>query len=254
MIRLIQIVTICCVTLSLNNSFAQVSHDSELFQILKEKDSLMFEIGFNQCDLSQFEKLLPEKFEFYHDKDGIITSKDVFIKTFQENLCSSGNNITKRILVEGSMEIFALYDEKQLYGAMQIGVHQFGNTTAKFTHLWLKEKGQWVPSRMISYDHKMKEPTVITDINFVKLSSGEMSIYLGDYKFSPDFTLSIINEEGKLYGNAQGQKVEIKPYGNHRFLDESKTMKLTFTSNESGLISGLTMDGPNGQMTAKKVN
>lgn len=233
---------------------AQVSHDSELFKTLKAKDSLMFEVGFNQCELNQIADLLPDEFEFYHDKDGITKTRKAFIKTLEENLCSSGKNPYQRILEEGSLEIFPLHQQGELYGAIMTGRHSFGNTLARFTNLFLLIEGEWMPSRIFSYDHKMKEPTVISDVTFIKLSLDEISFYLGDYEFSEDFVLSIIREGEKMYGDAQGQKVEIKPYGNNNFLDNSQTMKLTFISSESETITGLIMQGPNGKMTAKKRN
>jgi len=250
----IQAIIICCVTLLLNNVIAQVPEDSDLFQILKEKDSLMFDVGFNTCDLKQIAELLPDKFEFYHDKGGITTSKKEFLETLRKNVCSTGETSVQRILEEGSLEVFPLHDGEKLYGAIQTGRHTFGNTEARFTNLFLLKDGEWMPSRILSYDHKTKKPEIISDVTFIKLTTDEMMLYLGDYKFSPDFTLTIINEDGKLYGDAQGQKVGIRPYGNHRFLDESQKMKLTFLSNENGIITGLTMTGPNGNMTAEKIN
>ena len=44
---------------------AQVEKSSKLFKTLKSKDSLLFNIGFNTCDISQFEKLVSNDFEFY---------------------------------------------------------------------------------------------------------------------------------------------------------------------------------------------
>ena len=32
----------------------QTKKSSELYQIIKEKDSLLFSVGFNNCDISQF--------------------------------------------------------------------------------------------------------------------------------------------------------------------------------------------------------
>ena len=53
---------------------AQTEKSSDLYQIIKEKDSLLFNIGFNNCDISQFENLVSEQFEFYHDQSGITDS------------------------------------------------------------------------------------------------------------------------------------------------------------------------------------
>lgn len=232
---------------------AQVAEDSDVYKAIKEKDSLMFEVGFNECNLSQIEALLPEQFEFYHDKDGITNTRTAFLKTIEENLCSSGRNKFNRILEPGSMEVFPLYDAGELYGAIQSGRHSFGNVDARFTNLWLLENGEWIPSRMMSYDHQMKEPEVITDVNFIQLSAEEMAIYLGRYRFSPDFTLAVIKEGNKIYGDAQGQKVEIKAFGNHQFLDQSQAMKLTFMADTSGVISILQIQGPNGTMLGEKM-
>lgn len=45
-------------------TFAQVDKNSDLYKTILAQDSLLFNIGFNQCDISQFEKLLSENLEF----------------------------------------------------------------------------------------------------------------------------------------------------------------------------------------------
>ena len=140
-----------------NLTNAQVERRSDLFQKLKATDSLLFQIGFNQCKLSQFEELLSEDFEYYHDQGGIDPSKEAFMETMRNGLCSTGINSTRRELVEKSLEVYPLGDEGFLYGAIQTGVHRFGQTTAKFTHLWLLEKGEWKLARVLSYNHVYRE-------------------------------------------------------------------------------------------------
>jgi len=235
-----------------NMSNAQVSKKHELHQILKAKDSLFFEVAFNTCNLAVLEKLLPEEFEFYHDKDGIIYSREVFISNFKKNICSSDKNVYKRVLVKGSLKVFPLYDHKKLYGAIQTGRHSFGSTIARFTNLWLLEDGKWMPKRILSYDHKLNKTPIVANVKYVKLTPAEMEIYLGDYEFSSDFTLSIINEGDKIYGKAQGQKAEIKYYGNHKFLDDKETMKLNFVLDKKGDVNGLKMISRDREMVAKK--
>jgi len=134
-------------------SMAQMERRSELFQILKAKDSLFFKVGFDQCKLNQLKELLSEDFEFYHDQGGIDPSKEAFMETMRNGLCSTGINPTRRVLVERSLEVYPLGDSGFLYGAIQKGVHRFGETTAKFTHLWLLENGEWKLARVLSYDH-----------------------------------------------------------------------------------------------------
>jgi hypothetical protein len=65
-----------------------------------------------------------------------------------------------------STAIFALYDDGILYGAIQEGVHQFFEkqldqaeqfgSSAKFTHLWLLENGEWKLTKSLSFEHQKK--------------------------------------------------------------------------------------------------
>jgi len=132
-----------------------------LFEQLKERDSLIFELGFNNCDTIQFRKLLSDDFEFYHDQNGLLESKDFFIHNIP-NLCKM-NYKPIRVLVDNSLEVFPLFSSGKIYGAIQIGVHEFYGeekdkpryltSTARFTHVWMIEGGDWKLKRILSYDH-----------------------------------------------------------------------------------------------------
>jgi len=62
------------------------------------------------------------------------------------------------------MEVFPLYDEDELYGAIQKGNHQFYKVedkrptelmiNAKFNHLWILENKDWKLRRVYSFDHQ----------------------------------------------------------------------------------------------------
>jgi len=60
--------------LNVTNLSAQVEQGSKLFIELKKLDSLIFERGFNNCDFSNFEAIINEDFEFYHDQGGLMKS------------------------------------------------------------------------------------------------------------------------------------------------------------------------------------
>jgi CubicO group peptidase (beta-lactamase class C family) len=150
------------------SAFAQ-SEKPELYRMIISKDSLLFQIGFNTCDISQFENLLSDKFEFFHDKDSISYKKE-FIYNLRNGLCISPTTYqSRRELVKESTEIYPLYKKKTLYGAMQLGVHKFYETiagkketyasTAKFTNVWLLEKGTWKLTKSFSYDHQTESTT-----------------------------------------------------------------------------------------------
>ncbi|HET6228103.1 MAG TPA: nuclear transport factor 2 family protein [Bacteroidia bacterium] len=148
---------------------AQLPETDTLFKKLKSLDSLLFEVGFNQCNIEAFETLVSNNsFEFYHDKGGPFLSKDAFIKSLKEGLCQASSPYKhRRELLKNTMEVYRLEKNGVLYGAVQIGLHRFferknnepeyAGSTAKFTHLWLLENGEWKLSRILSYDHQMKE-------------------------------------------------------------------------------------------------
>ena len=57
---------------------AQEEKSSDLYKTIMSKDSLLFNVGFNTCDISQFENLFSDDFEFYHDRDSI-SDKELFL-------------------------------------------------------------------------------------------------------------------------------------------------------------------------------
>ncbi|UPT67670.1 MAG: nuclear transport factor 2 family protein [Sphingobacteriales bacterium JAD_PAG50586_3] len=141
---------------------AQLDTNSTLYKTIKTCDSLLFTIGFNTCDISQFETLVSDKFEFYHDKSGITNTKVEFITSIKDGLCKMDYKPSRR-LVAGSMEVFPLENNGVVYGVIQNGKHRFYaldkdevtrlTSIARFTHLWLIENGKWKFSRGLSYDH-----------------------------------------------------------------------------------------------------
>lgn len=141
---------------------AQLDTTSTLYKTIKTCDSLLFNIGYNTCDISQFETLVSDKFEFYHDKSGITNTKLAFIVSIKDGLCKMKYK-PRRELVEGSMEVFPLENNGVVYGAIQTGKHRFYalgidgvvklTSIARFTHVWLIENGKWKFSRGLSYDH-----------------------------------------------------------------------------------------------------
>jgi len=144
-------------------TIGQVEVDSELFQTLKQKDSLIFHEGFNKCSLLPLENLLTADIEFYHDKGGF-QDKAQFMKAMRENICNSPDRKPIRKLAPNTLEVFPLYDNGVLYGALQKGKHEFyikepnkelyQTGAALFTILWIKENDDWKAKRIYSYHHE----------------------------------------------------------------------------------------------------
>lgn len=164
MIKSIVSIALFSIIVSTTNGQNHSLIKDDLYKTILSKDSLLFNIGFNTCDIRQFDTLLSEKFEFFHDKDSISLKKE-FIHNLRNGLCIAPHKYqSRRELVKESVEIYPLYKNEKLYGAIQIGIHKFYETisgqkeryasTAKFTSVWLLENGVWRLSRCLSYDHE----------------------------------------------------------------------------------------------------
>ena len=149
-------------TISISIVQGQVSKTSELFLTLKKQDSMFFERGFNQCDLEYLDKAIHKDLIFYHDQSGIQNRNDFFENT-KKYICSDPNKKPIRKVEEQSLEVFPLYNNGVLYGAIQSGVHNFyirepnkedvHTSRARFTHLYLLENGNWLLKEVLSFDH-----------------------------------------------------------------------------------------------------
>ncbi len=148
-------------------AWGQQAADTELYELLKEKDSLLFNAAFDTCDTETMASLFTEDFEFYHDKGGVTLGREAFLEPMKTN-CSQWDTKTlqpsKRILIENSLRVFPLRKDGVLYGAIQEGMHRFEflneqkqyqkGDIARFTHLWILTEGEWKIKRELSYDHQ----------------------------------------------------------------------------------------------------
>ncbi len=146
---------------------AQPAATTEVFKSILHCDSLLFNVGFNTCNIAQFDSLLSADFEFYHDKDSI-SYRSVFLYNLKHGLCASpGTYQSRRELLPNTTEVYPMYSRSGvLYGAVQHGIHRFYETvqggqeraasTARFTHFWLLVNNTWKLSRSFSYDHLVK--------------------------------------------------------------------------------------------------
>lgn len=145
----------------------QLAENSELYQTLKEKDSVLFHAAFNSCDPETMASLFTEDFEFYHDKGGATMSRELFLAPMRENCPNRDPGAlqpSKRILIPGSLEVYPLRKKGVIYGAIQHGVHRFEflnaeqeyqkGDIARFTHVWVQTDGTWKIKRELSYDHQ----------------------------------------------------------------------------------------------------
>lgn len=157
-----QFITILCLIGSIKFANGQAAKNSELFQTLQKQDSVFFERSFNLCDLDYLRKAIHKDLIFFHDQGGIQNRND-FLENTKNNICSNPNQKPIRKVDASGLEVYPLYNNGKLYGAIQSGIHDFyirepskqdvHTSKAKFTHVWLLENGEWLLKEVLSYDH-----------------------------------------------------------------------------------------------------
>lgn len=123
--------------------------DKELYDEILGMDEKFFN-AYNNCDLETQASIYSDSIEFFHDKGGLMTSKEQIIEGTKNNICGK----VTRALIEGSVEVYPIND----YGAVQIGYHKFFNNQepdaesipSKFIAIWQNDKGNWKMTKVIS--------------------------------------------------------------------------------------------------------
>ena len=128
----------------------------DLSTIISSLDRAFFE-AYNNCELSKIESLFTSDVEFYHEKRGQLTTRQLVMEAFSKNLCGDKSNRVRRELVAGTLQVYAIEN----YGALAVGEHRFYLTQAgqkekldgigRFANLWQLKDGEWRMSRVFSY-------------------------------------------------------------------------------------------------------
>ncbi len=149
--------------LFLNTTATCQTAANDLETTIFKYDSL-FWIAYNQCDIEGMNKFIADDVEFYHDKGGIMNGIEAFTNSTRKNLCGNNDYRVRREAKPGTVHIYPMMSNNEIYGAIISGEHYFyinqkgkaeyRSGLARFTHLWTKESGTWKMKRILSYDHK----------------------------------------------------------------------------------------------------
>lgn len=143
----------------------KIKTQAELEQAITALDRQLFD-AYNHCDLKEFDSLLANDVEFYHDQGGLTQGHAALTESVRQNICTGD---TQRALVPGTLKIYPLKG----FGAIEIGVHRFihpktaaanGIGEASFVHLWRYKDGEWKLLRALSYDHHAAEAGPPSDL------------------------------------------------------------------------------------------
>jgi len=129
--------------------YKYVPESKELYAKIVHMDSVLFN-AYNNCDMETQAKIFSDNLEFYHDKGGLMTSKQALLDAIKKNICGK----VTRVLVPGSIEVYPIAG----FGAVEIGLHRFINHQEndnlskpdKFICVWKQTGGTWQVTRVIS--------------------------------------------------------------------------------------------------------
>jgi hypothetical protein len=123
--------------------------DESLYKIVLSLDETFFN-AYNTCDLDLQKSMYSDDLEFFHDKNGLSTSKEEILEGTKRHICGK----VTRELIQGSVEVYPINN----YGAVQIGYHKFHNkeepdaesVPSKFIAMWHNDNDNWKLAKVIS--------------------------------------------------------------------------------------------------------
>jgi hypothetical protein len=144
-------ITSCKVT-SVNDSYPirkYVADDKELYDQIVTMDKEFWD-AYNNWDLQKQACIYSDDIKFYHDKGGVMTSKQDIITATEKYI---SGKVTRK-LVKGSIEVYPIKN----YGAVEIGFHKFHNNQepntpshpSKFIIIWHNINMEWKIAEVIS--------------------------------------------------------------------------------------------------------
>jgi len=123
----------------------------ELSRQVEALDKEFFD-AFNNCKLDKLTEMVAEDLEFFHDKNGLMRSRQAFINAVRNNVCGK----FRREPIAGTMVVYPL----ERFGAIQMGDHKFCTPDGsrcegkgKYVNVWQRKGERWEMMRVLSYEH-----------------------------------------------------------------------------------------------------
>jgi CubicO group peptidase (beta-lactamase class C family) len=92
-----------------------------------------------------------------------------------------------------------------------------------------------------------------SELKVIKVDAAILADYVGAYQLAPNFILTVMLEDGKLFGQATGQaKIEMQPLSNVRFKAKDVDAEVEFKKDASGKTESLILYQGGRELPAKK--
>lgn len=191
--------------------------------------------AYNTCNVSEIRNYFTNDMEFYHDKSGLTSSLETFMKSISDNLCKANRPELQRKAIEDSIKVFPLNH----YGAIISGKHSFYrvenghqilDSVAQFTHIWRNSDGVWKMSRVLSYDHQPPPESML--ITQVQVSDKTLNSYVGKYQAPKTGTVIISTNRNQLNMQAGKMNADLYPETETLFRHAEAPLTFEFVKNE----------------------
>ncbi|MEO0473943.1 MAG: DUF3471 domain-containing protein, partial [Bacteroidota bacterium] len=172
---------------------------------------------------------------------GLTSGREKMSSLIKNGLCGNADVRIRREFIDGSLELFPLNN----YGAILRGQHRFYQKdgdrkeylteTARFTHVWQFDQGQWKMSRVLSFDHQSPQPSPTSAP--ISLKATELAKFVGSYEAPNTGRVEISVSEHGLRIQAGGMDAEILPRSKLIFFHQEAPLNFEFVENEQGAIT-----------------
>lgn len=160
-----------------------------------------FWAAFNRCDQKGMAERFTSDVEFYHDKTGLTQSRDAVTASMFTGPCANPAALrVRREAIVGTDRFypladgFAVLEGEHRFLATHSGQSERHDSKARYFELWQRDRGNsWRMRRVISFDHRSDEPTLVS----TPLSTTEARRYLGSY-VAADGSAMVVSDEGGL--------------------------------------------------------
>lgn len=203
--------------------------------------------AYNKCDVKTLDTMNADDIEFYHDLGGAMRGKAKFDEAMTKNICGNPSNKVRREAISGTVQIFPMVANGELYGAVIEGNHRFLNTSpgkpevaterARFTTLLILKDGAWKLTRALSYAHApLQTEAKLAEVTAVPRS---LNLLAGQYTAKDKMVLTVKPDGNHLMVTAGGSTFELYPTSENNFAMKSRDIKVSFTVDATGKGQGL---------------
>lgn len=208
-----------------------LAQSGDLNRTILHQDSLFWQ-AYNTCDVDGMAAFLTDDVEFYHDKNGLTTTRASMAEAVRKGMCGNENFRLRREAVAGSVKVFPLNN----YGAILSGEHvfyinekgkkEFLDGLARFTHVWQFKDNQWKMSRILSYDHG---PAPYRNTRKeISLPASQLRQYAGKYESAQAGVVTVVADGSTLKMETSNSKTTLYAETERMFFMKERDLQFEF--------------------------